>query len=259
MNYQTVSGGIRNGNPDNGATFTHTFDTPGVYFLRSQVHETLQAKVTVMDCVSCVAVAGYDGADLTTLALALSSRAAGEFVLAVSAAGMQRVMTFITVFEGQTLTLIGTELSSPGQMAMLDATITVRTGATLVVNSTHVSGGISLQQGASLEENTAQVPAMIAAPPAPPPPLTPAGGLAVPEIQPTPPMTAAVAAVDEGADSVALPEGNSSIAAGCAHAFLPCGYPFLPSPDKFAGLTGKSSASPTPTAKPAPPSPRILT
>ena len=83
VDYQTVSGGIRNGNPDNGATFTHTFDTPGVYFLRSQVHETLQAKVTVMNCVSCVAVAGYDGADLTTLALALSSQTPGQYNLTV--------------------------------------------------------------------------------------------------------------------------------------------------------------------------------
>ena len=34
-----------------------------------------------MNCVDCVAVAGYDGADLPTLALAMSSRAAGDFVL----------------------------------------------------------------------------------------------------------------------------------------------------------------------------------
>ena len=204
VNYQTVSGGIRNGNPDNGATFTHVFDTPGVYFLRSQVHETLQAKVTVMDCVDCVAVAGYDGADLPTLALAMSSRAAGDFVLAVGASGLARIMTFLTVADGQTLTFTGTDLSSPGQLAMVDATVDVLDGGTLVVTATHVSGGVSLEQRATLQDNTARVSAT-------------ASGLALPMVVPTPEIAAAaVSAVDEGSDTVTLAEADASIAAGCA-------------------------------------------
>lgn len=66
-----------------------------MYYFRSQMHQTLQVKVTVMDCESCIAVAGYDGAVPATLALALSSCAAGNFALAAADAGMARMMTFL--------------------------------------------------------------------------------------------------------------------------------------------------------------------
>ena len=48
-----VSGGIRSGNPTNGGSFSYTFAKAGVYYFRSQVHETLKATVNVMDCQYC--------------------------------------------------------------------------------------------------------------------------------------------------------------------------------------------------------------
>eukprot|EP01046_Picozoa_sp_COSAG06_P031861 COSAG06_NODE_3137_length_5802_cov_19.787480_5_plen_502_part_00 len=150
-----VSDGIQSGDPSNGGTFTHTFDTAGEYYFRSQVHDFLQAKVTVTECVSCVVVAGYDGANPATLALALSSRAAGEFALAISSAGMARVMTLLTVYDGQTLALTG-EDSEVGQLPMADAKITALDGASVVVNNAFVSGGVALAQRATLEDNTGQ-------------------------------------------------------------------------------------------------------
>ena len=45
-NWQRMDGGIRSGDPANGGSFQHTFDTPGVYYFNSYVHTTLRLKVT---------------------------------------------------------------------------------------------------------------------------------------------------------------------------------------------------------------------
>ena len=202
VDFLPVTGGIRSGDPANGVTFTHTFDTPGVYFLRSQVHETLQAKVTVMDCVDCIVVAGYDGATLPTLSQALSSRAAGEFALTVSDSGLAQVMTFLTVYQDQTLALTGATLST-GQLAKLDATITLMNGAGLVVDGTYISGGVSMGQQATLQDNTGHVVATTS-------------GLALPMVVPTAAIvSAAIVAVDESTDTVTLSEVDTSIGVGC--------------------------------------------
>ena len=80
---EPVADGITSGDaPIEGGSFTHTFDTAGEYFFWSDVHQTLRAKVTVLDCVTCEIVAGYFGADPATLALALMGRAAGDRSLA---------------------------------------------------------------------------------------------------------------------------------------------------------------------------------
>ena len=54
---KAVSGGIRSGNPTNGGSFIYTFAKAGVYYFRSQVHETLKAMVNVMDCQYCTGTA----------------------------------------------------------------------------------------------------------------------------------------------------------------------------------------------------------
>jgi len=139
VSYMPVSSGGRSGDPANGGSFTHTFTTAGTYYFRSQIHQTLRVKVTVMDCVSCVAVVGYDGAAPATLALALSSRAAGDFALAAGAAGLARVMTFLTVYSGQTLTLTGAQTPA-SQLATAGAKVDVQDGGSLVMNAAYVSG-----------------------------------------------------------------------------------------------------------------------
>ena len=199
--YTPVSDGIRSGDPTSARSFTYTFDTAGEYYFRSYVHESLQVKVTVMECVSCIAVAGYDGANPATLALALSSRAAGDFALAISSAGMARVMTLLTVYDGQTLTLTG-EDSEAGQLPLADAKITALDGASVVVNNAYVSGGVALAQRATLEDNTGQV-------------APTASGLAIPKVEPTPAIVAAaLASVDDSANTVTLAQTDASIAAG---------------------------------------------
>ena len=77
VSFVPAASGIRSGDPVNGGTFAHTFNTAGTYYFSSYVHQTLRVKVTVMDCVSCITVVGYDGADLSTLVRAMSSRAPG--------------------------------------------------------------------------------------------------------------------------------------------------------------------------------------
>ena len=146
--FTAVEDGIFSGDPTNSGSFSHTFDSAGEYMLWSQVHETLRFRVTVHDCVSCVVVAGYDGSDLASLALAMSHRAAGEYTLHVSGdywAGS--FMTFLTAHPGQTLVLSGAA-APVGQLPMVPATITALSGSEIVVNSTHVSGGITLEEGA---------------------------------------------------------------------------------------------------------------
>eukprot|EP01043_Picozoa_sp_COSAG02_P052692 COSAG02_NODE_5716_length_4101_cov_2.727886_1_plen_1022_part_00 len=205
VSYTPVPDGIRSGTGVDGwaGSFTHTFDTAGEYYLRSYVHDSLQVKVTVMECVSCIAVAGYDGANPATLALALSSRAAGDFALAISSAGMARLMTLLTVYDGQTLTLTG-EDSEAGQLPLADATITALDGASVVVNNAYVSGGVALAQRATLEDNTGQV-------------APTASGMAIPKVEPTPAIeNAAVASIDESADTVTLAQIDASVAAGQA-------------------------------------------
>eukprot|EP01046_Picozoa_sp_COSAG06_P000291 COSAG06_NODE_8_length_37897_cov_42.611884_10_plen_1146_part_00 len=172
VSYTPVTDGIRSGDPTNGGSFTHTFDTVGEYYFRSQVHDTLQIKVTVMDCVSCITVAGYEGAVPATLALALSSRAAGDFALTVGAAGTARVMTLVAVYYGQTLTLTG-EVAPAGQLAIADVKADVLDGATLVVNAAYVSGGVAVAQRGTLQDNTGQVAATVS-------------GMAVPKVVATP-------------------------------------------------------------------------
>eukprot|EP01046_Picozoa_sp_COSAG06_P042656 COSAG06_NODE_5467_length_3462_cov_4.554564_1_plen_980_part_00 len=170
--YTPISDGIRSGDPTTAGSFTHTFDTAGEYYFRSYVHDSLQVKVTVMDCVSCITVAGYEGAVPATLALALSSRAAGDFALAVGAAGTARVMTLVSVYYGQTLTLTG-EVAPAGQLAIADVKADVMDGATLVVNAAYVSGGVAVAQRGTLQDNTGQVAATVS-------------GMAVPKVVATP-------------------------------------------------------------------------
>lgn len=205
VDFVSVSGGIRSGNPDNGLTFTHTFDTLGVYYFRSQIHQSLQAKVTVMDCVDCKVVAGYDGANLEALSLALSSRAPGRYALAVRDSGLARAMTFLTVYKGQTLSLTGDQLAV-SRLATLDATITLLNGAGLVVDGTYISGGVSMEQQATLQDNTGHVVATTS-------------GLALPMVVPTPAIVAAaIVTVDEQTDTVTLSEADDSIGFGCVSA-----------------------------------------
>jgi len=167
-----VSSGGRSGDPANGGSFTHTFTTAGTYYFRSQIHQTLRVKVTVMDCVSCVAVVGYDGAAPATLALALSRRAAGDFALAAGAAGLARVMTFLTVYSGQTLTLTGAQTPA-SQLATAGAKVDVQDGGSLVMNAAYVSGGVSLAQRATLVDTTGRVAATVS-------------GMAIPKVVATP-------------------------------------------------------------------------
>ena len=61
--YTPISDGIRSGDPTTAGSFTHTFDTAGEYYFASPVYDTLRAKVTVMDCITCEVVAGYHGAE----------------------------------------------------------------------------------------------------------------------------------------------------------------------------------------------------
>eukprot|EP01046_Picozoa_sp_COSAG06_P024201 COSAG06_NODE_1959_length_7980_cov_19.961426_4_plen_655_part_00 len=199
--YTPIVDGIRSGDPTSAGSFAYTFDTAGEYYFRSYVHESLQVKITVMECVSCMVVAGYDGANPATLALALSSRAAGDFALAISSVGMPRVMTLLTVYDGQTLTLTG-EDSEAGQLPMLDAKISALDGATIVVDNAYVSHGVVLSVRATLEDNTGQV-------------APTASGLGIPEVEPTPAIVdAAVASIDDFADTVTLAQADASISAG---------------------------------------------
>ena len=43
----------RSGNPAKAGSFSHTFSKPGVFFFRSEVHQSLQLKINVMDCAVC--------------------------------------------------------------------------------------------------------------------------------------------------------------------------------------------------------------
>eukprot|EP01046_Picozoa_sp_COSAG06_P023255 COSAG06_NODE_1838_length_8251_cov_28.537291_6_plen_430_part_01 len=99
--WQAIEGGIRSGVPADGGTFQHTFDTPGEYFFNSYVHTTLRLKVTVMDCVFCNVIQGYDGAEPDSLAHALSSRVPGNYALHVDNFASHGVITYLTVFAGQ--------------------------------------------------------------------------------------------------------------------------------------------------------------
>eukprot|EP01046_Picozoa_sp_COSAG06_P021370 COSAG06_NODE_1603_length_8956_cov_6.771029_3_plen_1532_part_00 len=156
VDYLSVSDGIRSGDPANAGTYTHTFDAPGVYYFRSQVHESLQVTITVMDCVSCAVVTGYDGTDLATLAQALSSRGAGSFQLAIAESAMMRIMTYLTIYDGQTLTFTGTQMTVD-RLALIDATVSVLAGGSLVVDAVHVSGGVTVAAQGTLQDNTARV------------------------------------------------------------------------------------------------------
>ena len=71
--------------------------------LHRYIHPTLRAKIVVMDCVYCDVIQGYDGAEPDSLALALSSRVPGEYRLHVDNFASHGVMTYLTVYAGQTL------------------------------------------------------------------------------------------------------------------------------------------------------------
>ena len=92
----------------------------------------MKVTITVMDCVSCTVVTGYDGADLATLSHALSSRGVGGFALAVVDVAIARVMTYLTVHDGQTLTFTGTQTIA-GQLPVVDAIVSVADGGSLVL------------------------------------------------------------------------------------------------------------------------------
>ena len=143
-----VPSGIRSGAPANGGSFSHVFGAPGEYFFCSTVHTSLRAKVTVTDCVSCLVVAGYAGPDPAAASLALQSRAAGDFWLETNSSSPNELaMTYLTVHADQTLVLSGVPAPLTDQLPILDASITVRSGGELVVNSTYVSGGVTMEAG----------------------------------------------------------------------------------------------------------------
>ena len=50
---KAVSNGIRSGNIAKGGVFSYTFEKAGIYYFRSEVHESLKATVNVMDCQNC--------------------------------------------------------------------------------------------------------------------------------------------------------------------------------------------------------------
>eukprot|EP01046_Picozoa_sp_COSAG06_P012705 COSAG06_NODE_755_length_12532_cov_10.124990_4_plen_605_part_00 len=154
--WQRVDGGIRSGDPANGGTFQHTFDTPGEYYFASYVHPSLQLKVTVMDCVFCNAIQGYDGAEPDSLAHALSSRIPGNYSLHVDNFASHGVITYLTVYARQILTITGRVVAS-GQLALLDAMIHILDEGTLILNAVHVSSAVTQELRGTLIDNTGRV------------------------------------------------------------------------------------------------------
>ena len=119
-----VTSGIRSGNPSYGGQFNFTFAKQGIYYMRSQVHESLRVAVTVMDCVYCAVINGYDGVHARSFAVALSSRSKGKYSLRVS---NHASLGFLTIYSNQNVTING--IAAPGgQMALLDASIHVLKG-----------------------------------------------------------------------------------------------------------------------------------
>jgi hypothetical protein len=155
-NWQRIDGGIRSGVPTDGGSFQHTFDTPGVYYFNSYVHTTLRLKVTVMDCVFCNVIQGYDGAEPDSLAHALSSRVPGNYSLHVDNFASHGVITYLTVYARQILTLTGRVVAS-SQLALLDAMIHILDEGTLVLNAVHVSSAVTQELRGTLVDNTGRV------------------------------------------------------------------------------------------------------
>ena len=124
------------------------------YYFASPVHDTLRAKVTVIDCVTCLVVAGYYGADPAALSLAMMGRAAGNYELLLSGSTPTGLMTFVTVWEGQSLILTG-ESAPTGQLPTFDAQVVVKSGAEIVLNGTHVSGGSAPASSSSARATSA--------------------------------------------------------------------------------------------------------
>eukprot|EP01043_Picozoa_sp_COSAG02_P019487 COSAG02_NODE_941_length_15750_cov_104.135582_6_plen_608_part_00 len=154
--WQTLQGGIRSGDPAHGGTFQHTFDTPGEYYFNSYVHTTLRLKVTVMDCVFCHVIQGYDGAEPDSLAHALSSRVPGNYSLHVDNFASHGVITYLTVYARQILTITGRVVAS-GQLALLDAMIHILDEGTLILNAVHVSSAVTQELRGTLVDNTGRV------------------------------------------------------------------------------------------------------
>jgi hypothetical protein len=154
--WQRLNGGIRSGLPTEGGSFQHTFDSPGEYYFNSYVHTTLRLKVTVMDCVFCNVIQGYDGAEPDSLAHALSSRVPGNYTLHVNNVASHGVITYLTIYARQVLTITGRTLAS-GQLALLDAMIHILDEGKLILNAVHVSSAVTQELRGTLVDNTGRV------------------------------------------------------------------------------------------------------
>ena len=62
-------------------SFTHTFNTPGDFYLRSTSSPTMRLQVHVVDCQFCHVMTGYAGDNPKSLSIAISSQAPGNYAL----------------------------------------------------------------------------------------------------------------------------------------------------------------------------------
>ena len=72
---------ISSGPPVMSGSFTHTFNTPGDFYLRSTSSPTMRLQVHVVDCQFCHVMTGYAGDNPESLSIAISSQAPGDYAL----------------------------------------------------------------------------------------------------------------------------------------------------------------------------------
>ena len=92
-------------------------------------------------------ISGYNGTMERALAVAVSSRTAGNYTLTVRD---HASLGFLTVRANQTVSITGAAAPT-GQLALVDAAITVMAGGTLVLRAVHVAQDVTVQPGGAVQ------------------------------------------------------------------------------------------------------------
>eukprot|EP01047_Picozoa_sp_COSAG01_P015227 COSAG01_NODE_758_length_13805_cov_23.267912_15_plen_148_part_00 len=95
----------------------------------------------------CAVISGYNGTLGRALAVAVSSRTAGNYTLTVRD---HASLGFLTVRANQTVSITGAAAPT-GQLALVDAAITVMAGGTLVLRAVHVAQDVTVQPGGAVQ------------------------------------------------------------------------------------------------------------
>ena len=156
--WRIIPGGIESDPPTEfGGSFQHAFSLPGAHCFKSYNAFGLRIKVTVVDCEYCEVVHGYNGSELRSLARALESHVAGNYTLHARNYATDGVMTYLNVYDGQTVTITGRGVGSDDQLTSIDAMIHVFDGATLILDAVHVSSHITRELRGTFIDLTGRV------------------------------------------------------------------------------------------------------